>query len=195
MLFTDESKFNVDNSDGRARVYRERSQRFAEDNILKCYRGGGGSVHVWGGITQFNKTVIVILNGNVNARRYIDNVLRPVAVPFMRQNNRRGNFIYQHDNAPAHRARLTANFLAANTVQVLDWPPYSPDMSPIEHVWDELTRRIHARPQVPRNVNQLRNALIHEWNNMPQQFVANLVLSMRRRCTACIAANGSYTRY
>ena len=76
---------------------------------------------------------------------------------------------------------------------MLDWPPLSPEMSPNEHLWDELDRRVRARRQPLRNVNELTNALINEWNNIPQQVIANLVLSMRRRCTACIAANGSYT--
>ena len=67
--------------------------------MRKRNRGGGGSVHVRAGITQFNKTNLVISNGNVNARRYIDDVLRPVALPFLGQNYRRGNFIYQLDNA------------------------------------------------------------------------------------------------
>ena len=53
--------------------------------------------------------------------------------------------MYQHANAQAHTARLTVNFLATNRVQVLDWPPLSPDMSLIEHLWDELDRRIRAR--------------------------------------------------
>ena len=188
VLFTDESKFNVQNCDGRTRVYCQRGQRFSENCVQKRNCGGGGSVHVWAGITQFNKTDLVILNGNVNARRYIDNVLHPVALPFLRQNYRRGNFIYQYDNAPAHSARLTVNFLATNRIPVLDWPSLSPDMSPIEHAWDELARRISARHQPPRNVNELTNALINEWNNIPQQVMANLVLSMRRRCPACIAA-------
>ena len=147
VLFTDESKFNVQNCDGRARVYRERAQRFSEDCVQKRNRGGGSSVHVWAGSTQFHTTDLVILHGNVNARRYIDNVLRPVALPFLRQNYRRRNIIYQHDNAPAHTARPTAYFLAANGIQELDWPPLFPDMSPIEHVWNELGRRIGARRQ------------------------------------------------
>ena len=74
----------------------------------------------------------------------MDNVLCPVALPFLHQNQRRRNFMYQYDNAPAHTARLTVNVLAANRVQVLDWPPLSPDMSPIEHFWDELDRRVRA---------------------------------------------------
>ena len=148
--------------DGRTRVYRECGQRFSENCIKKRNRGGGGSDHFWAGIIQFNKTDHGILNGNVNARRYIDNVLRPVALPFLRQNYRRGNFIYQHDNAPAHSARLTVNFLATNRIPVLDWPSLSPNMSPIEHAWDELAGRISARRQPPRNVNELTNALINE---------------------------------
>ena len=188
VLFTNESKFNVQNCDGRTRVHRQRGQRFSENCVQKRNRRGDDSVHVWAGITQFNKTDLVILNGNVNARHYIDNVLRPVALPFLRQNYRRGNFIYQHDNAPAHSARLTVNFLATNRIPVLDWLSLSLDMPPIEHARDELARRISARRQPPRNVNKLTNALINEWNNIPQQVMANLVLSMRRRCTACIAA-------
>ena len=103
--------------------------------------------------------------------------------------------MYQHDNVSAHTASLTVNFLAAKRVQGLDWPPLSPDMYPIEHLWDELDRRVRARRQPLRNINELTNALINEWNNIPQQVIANRVLSMRRRCTAYIAANGSYIRY
>ena len=89
----------MQNCDGHTRVYCQRGQQFSENCVQKRNCGGGGSVHVWAGITQFNKTDLVILNGNVNARRYIDNVLHPVALPFLRQNYRRGNFIYQYDNA------------------------------------------------------------------------------------------------
>ena len=78
---------------------------------------------------------------------------------------------------------------------MLDWPYLSPDMSPIEHAWDELAKLISTRRQPPRNINELTNALISEWDNISQQVMANLVRSMRQRCTACIAANGSYTRY
>ena len=48
---------------------------------------------------------------------------------------------------------------------MLEWLSLSPDMSPIEHAWDELARRISARHQPPRNLNELTNALINEWNN------------------------------
>ena len=68
----------------------------------------------------------------MSSRRYIDNVLLPVALSSLCQNQRRANFIDQHYNAPAHTARLTINFQVANIILVLDRPSLSQDMSAIE---------------------------------------------------------------
>ena len=67
-----------------------------------------------------------------SSRRYIDSVFQPVALSSLRQNQKRANFIDQHDNAPAHTARLTVNFQVANIIFVLDRPPLSQDMSAIK---------------------------------------------------------------
>ena len=68
----------------------------------------------------------------MSSSRYIDSVLRPVALSCLRQNQRKANFIYQHDNAPAYTARFNVNFLAENIILVLDRLPLSQDMSAIE---------------------------------------------------------------
>ena len=195
VVFSDESKFNVSRADGRLRVYRARGERYLEKCVLQKNRWGGGSVHVWAGITQFNKTELVILHGNVNAHSYVNNVLQPVLIPFLRRHFPRGRYVFQQDNAPAHRARITQQFLLQNNVTVMDWPAISPDMSPIEHVWDDLGRRVHSRRPPPRTVPELQQALLDEWANLPQHRISALILSMRRRCVACVGANGSYTRY
>ncbi len=54
-------------------------------------------------------------------------------------------------------------------------------MSPIEHVWDALDRRIRQRVPVPANIQQLRTAIEEEWTNIPQATINNLINSMRRR--------------
>ncbi|GFV63509.1 transposable element Tcb2 transposase [Trichonephila clavipes] len=69
----------------------------------------------------------------------------------------------------------------------MDWPAYSPDLNPIEHVWDALWRRIEARLHHPENTQQLKQMLIEEWALLPQEMLHQLVLSMRRRCEATIA--------
>lgn len=193
VLFSDESKFNVSFADGRMRVWRSRGTRFDDRCVTEYDRWGGGSVHVWGGITAFEKTDLVVLIGNVTAQTYINDVLRPVVVPFMGRHLRRG--LFQQDNARAHTARATMQFLNQNGINVLDWPSFSPDLSPIEHLWDELGRTVRKRNPPPQNVQQLRQALIAEWNNLPQQKVLTLIQSMRRRIQACINANGGHTKY
>ncbi|GFX63156.1 kinesin-like protein [Trichonephila clavipes] len=64
----------------------------------------------------------------------------------------------------------------------MDWPAYSPDLSPIEHVWDMLGRRIAARQPPPTCLPELRRALLDEWCNIPQDQIDNLILSLPRRC-------------
>ena len=77
----------------------------------------------------------------------------------------------------------------------MHWPPYSPDLSPIEHLWDVLDRRVRNRPQPPTTLQTLRLALMQEWNAIPQAEINRLILSMTRRVRAGLNANGGHTRY
>ena len=99
-----------------------------------------------------------------------------------------------HDNARPHVARICRQFLNRNNVNVLPWPAVSPDMNPIEHIWDYLGRKFRARVNV-HNLRDLENALIQEWNNIPNVVIRRYVRSMRGRLTACINSRGGHTRY
>ena len=125
----------------------------------------------------------------MTAVRYRDEVLRPVAVPLVQQRN----LILQQDNARPHVARVCQDFLTNNNTAPLAWSPYSPDLTPIEHMWDELDRRVRKcrnppPPPPPATLAQLRNALIDEWNNIPMRTVNALVNSVQRRIRAATAA-------
>ena len=80
---------------------------------------------VWGGISWRHKTPVVVVDGNLTAQRYIDDVLTPTLVPFMRINP--DVTLFQQDNARPHSARLTSEFLVNNNINVLRWPAFSPD--------------------------------------------------------------------
>ena len=109
-----------------------------------------GSIHVgaagvwWYGAVYRGATGhLVVIEGNLTSRRYIDEVLEPVVVPFLQ--NHADVTLYQQDNARPHSARLTTDFLGQNNVPVLPWTAFSPDLSPIEHLWDQLGRRVFWR--------------------------------------------------
>ena len=133
----------------------------------------------------------VLYWGQIKSVRYRDEILRPVAVPLVQQRN----LILQQDNARPHVARVCQDFMANNNIATLAWPSYSSDLTPIEHMWDELDRRVRKRRNPPATLAQLRNALIDEWNNIPMRTVNALVNSIQKRIRAATAARGGHTRY
>lgn len=193
VMFSDESRYNLDHHDGRIRVWRRPGERYCPPCVASHDRWGGGSVMVWAGIWSAGRTDLVIVNGNMNWQRYLNDIVAPVVVPNLQ---RIGNgAIFQDDNARPHRARGVQDYFRQHGIQRMDWPARSPDMNPIEHLWDLLDRRIRGCPQVPQTVHQLRQALVDEWRNIPQMDITNLINSMRRRCTELLRENGGHTHY
>ena len=191
VVFTDESKFNLHGPDGRIRVWRRRGERLDPANSMKYDRYGGGSVMIWGGISYNGKTDLRTVRGNLNVVRYCADIITPLIVPYIANSNAD---VLQQDNARCHTARHTQNVLAANNINTPDWPTKSPDLSPLEHLWDYLGRKVRGRYEV-NNVNDLERALHEEWAQVPRQFIQRLINSMRRRCMAVIQARGGHIRY
>ena len=191
ILWSDESRFCCSVADGRLRVWRRKGERYRRPCVLEFNRWGGPSCMVWAGITAEHKTDLVVVAGNLTARRYLDEIIIPHVIPFLAAHPE--TRLFQHDNARPHSAAITRDFLEENEVTVLPWVPYSPDLNPIEHLWDELGRRVLARE--PHNRISLIRILQEEWERIPQQQVRNLINSMRGRCTECIEARGGHTHY
>ena len=145
------------------------------------------AVMIWAGINSRHKIDLVFINGRLTGVRYRDEILTRHVVPFIR----RHGGVFQQDNARPHVARVCIDFLQRQNIDVLPRPALSADMSPIEHLWNMLGRRVRQRRQQPATLNELRNALVFEW----QRLLQRLVGSMRRRCQALIAARGGYIRY
>jgi transposase len=99
------------------------------------------------------------------------------------------------DNARPHRSRAVTAYPQSEAVTSVPWPAMSPNLNPIEHIWDMLGRRIQAWEPPVQNIRQLEAALHREWQQLSQHDIRRLTGGMRRRVEAVIQARGGYTRY
>ena len=104
---------------------------------------------------------------------------------------------FQQDNAPCHKARIISNWFLENDNEftILKWPPQSPDLNPIEHLWDVVERELRALDVHPTNLHQLQDAILSIWANISKECFQHLVESMPRRIKAVLKAKGGQTQY
>ena len=99
------------------------------------------------------------------------------------------------DRAPGHAAQSTIQELAERGIQTIYWPPYSPDLNPIEIVWDWMKDWIDDHHTEKMRYDQLRAAVKVAWEAVPEAFLNDLIEQMPQRCEAVINANGIQTQY
>ncbi|GFW70694.1 transposable element Tcb2 transposase [Trichonephila clavipes] len=193
VLFSDESRFSLSSDCRRQLIWREsgtayRQKISGKDRYPSC------GIMVWAGIMINGRTrQHVVANGTMTGQLYIDEVLLPHVRLF------RGvvgdKFVFMDDNATCHRTLAVQDCLDSEGIQRLVWPARSPDLNPIENVWDALGRQVAGRNYTPTNKNTLIRALTEEWDKLPQQLLDNVVQSMVRRVECCITLHGGHIPY
>ncbi len=149
---------------------------------------------IWDCFTKNGLRLLVKLEGRINATAYVD-MLKNSLLPFIDALKDKENYIFQEDNAPIHTANIAKKWRRDNNITNLPWPAQSPDMNPIENLWEELDRQVRARKPLPKNRGELWQALQEEWINLDENKYKNLVDSMPRRIAAVIASKGNPTKY
>ncbi len=101
---------------------------------------------------------------------------------------------FQQDNAPCYKAQIISDWFLEhdNKFTLLKWPPQSPDLNPIEHLWDMMEREIHIIDMQPTNLQQLRDAIMSIWTNISEECFQQF---MPRRIKAVLKAKGGPIRY
>ncbi|GFU72717.1 transposable element Tcb2 transposase [Trichonephila clavipes] len=194
VLFSDESRFSVQPDNRRIFLWRNRGRRNNPACMHESIRYGGGEVLVYGGISIEGRTdLYIIRDGPLTAHRYRDEILRPIVVPYAAAI--RDDFILMDDNGRPHRANLVEDFLFEKGIVRMEWPVCSPDMNPMEHVWGALGRRVAGRQPPPQTLQELKRALLEEWDRIHLLVINSLIDSMPQRCSTLLAANGNHTPY
>ncbi len=141
------------------------------------------SLMVWGCIRAYGMGSLHVLEGTMNAERYIK-VLEQHMLPSRRR-------LFQQDNAKPHTAAITTAWLHSRRVRVLNWPACSPDLSPIENIWCIIKQKICQRR--PQTLQQLEIYIRQEWDRIPTPKLQKLITSMPRRLQTVLKRRGDAT--
>ncbi|GFW72968.1 transposable element Tcb2 transposase [Trichonephila clavipes] len=171
------SRFSVHLNNRRIFIWRDHGSRNNPAFVHESVRFGGGGVLVYGGISIEGRTdLYIIRDGPLTTRRYRDEILRPIVVPYAAAIG--DDFILIDDNFKPHRANLVEDFLFVEGIVQMEWPACSPDMNPIEHVWNALGRRVAGRQPPPQTLQELERALLEEWDRISKLVINSLIDSM-----------------
>ncbi|GFV14580.1 transposable element Tc3 transposase [Trichonephila clavipes] len=192
VMFSDKSRFSLQSDSCRTLIWRAPGTRY-QKNTIERYRYGGARWLFWGGIILGSRTDLHVQSVTMTGHIYRDVILEQHVRLF--RSALGAEFLFMDDNARPHRANIVDECLQSEDITRMDWPAYSPDLNPIEHVWNMLDQRTTARQPPPTCLLELRRALLDEWCNITQDQIDNLILSMSRRCKACIASSGRHTPY
>ncbi len=138
-----------------------------EGDLPACYQRSvqkPASLMVWGCISAYGMGSLHVLEGTMNAERYIK-VLEQHMLPSRWRVFQGRPCVFQQDNAKPHISAITTAWLRSGRVRVLNWPVYSPDLSPIENIWPIIKRKICQRR--PRTLQQMKTYIRQKWDQIP----------------------------
>jgi hypothetical protein len=171
-----------------------------------CYKNM--KVMVWGCFWDTGRTGLYLMDRDFEAKKhgysansYLEVLDAEVAPAYASLDP---GYIFMQDNASIHTAHKVRNWFSDHGIaRITDWPPYSPDLNPIEHIWWELkTRLFKMFPEIANDTSEseearerLESALQAAWDTIDQEAFDKLGSTMGHRIEACIAAKGWHTKY
>jgi transposase len=157
---------------------------------------GGNHVMFWGCISQYHVGPIVSIKGSMTGKEYMK-ILKEEVWPELDEAQRihPGHWRFMQDNAPVHRSKANIEFLASTGIDTIDWPPYSPDLNPIENVWNWIKLKLETEFPVCNSAEQIEARVEMIWARITPEMCANWCKDYHRRLLAVIKAKGGHTKY
>lgn len=195
IIWSDETKINRIGSDGKQWVWKQVGQGLIDREVQGTVKFGGGNIMVWGCMGWEGVGRLAEVEGKMDADQYVS-ILEDNLLPSLEESGFSAeDVIFQQDNDPKHTSKKATKWFEDNDINILDWAPQSPDLNPIEHLWQHVKQRLGEYSTMPKGVWEIWERVAEVWNEIPPEVCQNLIESMPRRLEAVIKAKGGHTKY
>ena len=145
VFWTDEVKVQSHPNARRIKEWMPSGTPLKNRRVQPKIQGGKFSVMFWGSFSKLHTGRLKALEETMNGEKYIQMIEDELIPEFNHAKSHfSGDWRLMQDNAPCHRARIVKEFLRRNEVQFIDWPPYSPDLNPIENIWSWMKQKLYS---------------------------------------------------
>lgn len=195
VVWSDETKINRFCSDGRRWAWIRNGEEIQTKHAKLTVKHGGGNIKIWscitydgvGWLSHIEDTMDSVLYKNI-----LEDELTKTLEFYHLKNN---NSIFQHDNDPKHTSKLVQEWLSKQKFSTLVWPPQSPDLNPIEHMWAWLKGRLNEYETAAKGMNDLFDRVGETWYKFTKEECRRVIDTMPERCQAVLRAKGGWTDY
>ena len=178
----------------KPKVWRRSDERLVNNMTYPTHSANSSYVGYWDAISGQGVGPLFIIphNTHMNAASF-KSVMEEVMIPYYHSLS--GHNIFQQDGARYHTAHSVLSFLKDQGVEVMKWPPQSPDLNPIEAVWNMLNISIDKQMKDTHSYQELERVVQEEWKKLDVRKIPSCIDSMPSRCKNVIKNKGGYSGY
>ena len=156
---------------------------------------GAGSVMLWGCMFWDGPGYAYRIDGRMDGDLFIQILDDELQESLAHYSKSPQDILFQQDNDPKHTCKKAQEWFKNHGFTLLQWPAQSPDLNPIEHLWEHVKRRLGGYELPPGGMLELWERVEAEWDKIPAEVCQNLIESMPRRVEAVLEAKGGHTKY
>jgi len=185
VIFSDESTFEIGNTPHK--VFVLKGEKTPEKKIPQIK----SKLMVWGAISKKGIVNLKFVDGTEDKYKYLE-ILQKNLIEKANLLYGINGWRFQQDNAPVHNSYLIKEWLSENVPHVLNHPPQSPDLNPIENIWGIMKTRIEKNN--PKNLPELKLEVAAAWESLSTEIISNCIDHLHKTIMDVKAKNGGFSK-